>query len=173
MTCVMCDKNKKLRSPFSAKIVVPIISEAVGNKPGVSYQSLRDLIKPYAKDYAITDSILQAARDLAKIERFGTDDDNVRYAKVALWNMHLWKANKGRIPMLAHGGRGCQNISNCGLGLYGYHARLYDNLSPVCRFLSCRFLFPHGDTACRVGDMSATCRRAVVDFAECRVGQGD
>ena len=58
-----------------------MFSEAVGNKPGLSYQSLREIIKPYAKDKFITDNILQAAKELAKIELFGTDDDNVRYAK--------------------------------------------------------------------------------------------
>jgi hypothetical protein len=73
--------KNKIQSAFSAKIIVSIISEAVGNKPGVSYQSLWEIIKPYAKDKNITDNILQAAKELAKIELFGTDDDNVRYAK--------------------------------------------------------------------------------------------
>ena len=36
----------------------------------------------------------------------------------------------------------------------------------------CRFLFPNGDTACRVGDMSRHVRGHVGDIAKCRVGQG-
>ena len=36
----------------------------------------------------------------------------------------------------------------------------------------CRFLFPNGDTACRVGDMSRHVRGHVGDNAKCRVGQG-
>jgi hypothetical protein len=78
---VTAKNKKKLQSVFTAKIIVPIISEAVGNKPGVSYQSLQEIIKPYALDKFITDNILQAAKELAKVELFGTDDDNVRYAK--------------------------------------------------------------------------------------------
>ncbi len=36
---------------------------------------------PYAKGYALTDSVLQEVRDSAKIELFGLADDNVRYAR--------------------------------------------------------------------------------------------
>ncbi len=38
-------------------------------------------MKPYAKDYALTDSVLQEARDNAKIELIGSADDNVCYAR--------------------------------------------------------------------------------------------
>ncbi len=36
---------------------------------------------PYAKDYALTDSVLQEARDSAKTELLGSADDNVCYAR--------------------------------------------------------------------------------------------
>ncbi len=38
-------------------------------------------MKPYAKDYALTDSVLQEVQDNAKLELFGWADDNVRYAR--------------------------------------------------------------------------------------------
>ncbi len=40
-------------------------------------------MKPYAKDYALTDSILQEVRDDAKLELFRSADDNIRYARGA------------------------------------------------------------------------------------------
>ncbi len=52
----------------------------------MAYQATRDIMKPYAKDYALTDSVLQEARDNAKLELFGLADDNVCYARrVANW----------------------------------------------------------------------------------------
>ncbi len=38
-------------------------------------------MKPYAKYYALTDSVLQEAWDNAKLELFGSADDNVCYAR--------------------------------------------------------------------------------------------
>ncbi len=36
---------------------------------------------PYAKDYALTDSVQQEAMDSTKIELFGSADDNLHYAR--------------------------------------------------------------------------------------------
>jgi hypothetical protein len=38
-------------------------------------------LKPYINNYAITDSILQEGRDLAKGPLFGSPEDNVVYAR--------------------------------------------------------------------------------------------
>jgi hypothetical protein len=46
----------------------------------MAYQAMRDIMMPYAKDYVLTDSVLQEVRDSAKIELFGLADDNVCYA---------------------------------------------------------------------------------------------
>ena len=67
-------------TPLKSKMVVPIILGAVSEKPGITYQSLREILKPYAKDYAVTDAILQDARHLAKELLFGSAEDNVQYA---------------------------------------------------------------------------------------------
>ena len=45
-------------------------------------------MKPYAKDYALTDSVLQEARDNAKLELFGLADDNVCYARGVANQLH-------------------------------------------------------------------------------------
>ena len=38
-------------------------------------------MKPYAKAFTLTDSIIQDGKDLAKLDLFGNADDNVKYAK--------------------------------------------------------------------------------------------
>ena len=61
-------------------MVVPIILGAVAETPGIGYQSLREILKPFVKDYAATDSILPDSRQLAKEVLFGSADKNVWYA---------------------------------------------------------------------------------------------
>ena len=61
-------------------MVVPIILGAVAETPGIGYQSLREILKPFVKDYAATDSILQDSRRLAKELLFGSAEENVWYA---------------------------------------------------------------------------------------------
>ena len=79
------DDNHTKRSvgtPLKAKMVVPIILGAVAETPGIGYQSLtlREILKPFVKDYAATDSILQDSRRLAKELLFGSAEENVWYA---------------------------------------------------------------------------------------------
>ena len=38
-------------------------------------------MKPYAKEYTMTDSIVQDSKQLAKLELFGEADENVKYAE--------------------------------------------------------------------------------------------
>ncbi len=37
-------------------------------------------MKPYAKEYMLTDSIVQDAMDMAKLQLFGLAEENVQYA---------------------------------------------------------------------------------------------
>ena len=62
------DKSGSLHSPTKLKFVVPIIKAAVANNPGITYQLMREIMQPYAKNYVLTDSILQKARDFCKDE---------------------------------------------------------------------------------------------------------
>ncbi len=72
--------ESKLCTPLELKMITPIIANAVKETPDISYQMMREILKPYANDYAITDNILQEGRDHAKLERFGVPDDNVQFA---------------------------------------------------------------------------------------------
>jgi hypothetical protein len=68
------------RTPFKSRWIATIIGNAVKETPGISYQMLREILKPFANDYAITDNILQEGGGIAKIDRFGEPGDNVKYA---------------------------------------------------------------------------------------------
>ena len=41
-------------------------------------------MKPYAKEYTLTDSIVQDARDRAKLQLFGSTEENMQYVRVVL-----------------------------------------------------------------------------------------
>jgi hypothetical protein len=75
-------KNRRaVTTPLKSRMIVPIILNAVGANPGIPYPYLRELLSSYAKPYALTDSILQEARDLAKKQLFGIAEENVQYTK--------------------------------------------------------------------------------------------
>jgi hypothetical protein len=75
------ERKIALRTPLKSKWAVPYITKAVLDNPTISYQMMRELMKPYANDYALTDSILQDARDAVKEQLFGSPANNVLYAK--------------------------------------------------------------------------------------------
>ena len=62
-------------------MLIPIILNAVAANPGIPYRYLRELLSSYVRPYALTDSILQEARDLAKKQLFGRAEQNVQFAK--------------------------------------------------------------------------------------------
>ncbi len=75
-------KKGFLRIPIKAKFVITIIKDAVADNPGISYQFIQEMMKPYAKEYILTDSIVQDARDMAKLQQlFGLAEENVQYAR--------------------------------------------------------------------------------------------
>ncbi len=82
------DRKQALRTPIKSKYIVPVIKAAIGDSPGMAYQAMRDIMKPYAKDYALTDSVLQEAWDNTKLELFGLADDNVCYARGVANRLH-------------------------------------------------------------------------------------
>jgi hypothetical protein len=81
---VMETKKGSMRIPIGAKFVVAIIKDAVADNPGITYQSIREIMKPYAKEYTLTDSIVQDARDRAKLQLFGSAVENMQYVRGAL-----------------------------------------------------------------------------------------
>jgi hypothetical protein len=55
--------------------------------PGVSYGTLREILKQYGNNYALTDSILQIGRDIAKNQLFGSAEIKVKYASAVAARM--------------------------------------------------------------------------------------
>jgi hypothetical protein len=84
-------KKGFLHIPIKAKFVITIIKDAVADNPGISYQSIQEMIKPYTKEYTLPNSIVQDARDMAKLQLFGSTEENVQYARgvVVIFNQTL------------------------------------------------------------------------------------
>ncbi len=83
--------RRSLTTPLKSKMIVLVIVGVVAENPGIPYQLLREILKPYANDYALMDSILQEGRDLAKVQLFGRGEDNIQYAKGVLqWSYRRW-----------------------------------------------------------------------------------
>ena len=67
------------RSPIRAQWLIPIIHSTIAEAPMASNQMLRAILKPYAKESFVTDSIIQVARTTARKLIFGTPSENVQY----------------------------------------------------------------------------------------------
>jgi hypothetical protein len=57
-----------------------VLWNAIKDTPGLPYQTVREILKPYFNEYVLTNNVLQEAHDTAKGDLFGDPDDNVQYA---------------------------------------------------------------------------------------------
>jgi hypothetical protein len=69
------------KTPYSSKMVVPLILHVVAENPSATNKTLRCFVVPYGKMFALTDSIIQDARTHAKLELFGTPETHVMYTE--------------------------------------------------------------------------------------------
>ena len=67
------------RTPFIASWLVPIIRPAIADAPMTSNHNLKEILKMYGNDYALTKSILQNARTMARLAIFGDGRVNAKY----------------------------------------------------------------------------------------------
>ena len=81
------ENTNPLCTPFKSRWLTSIIHSAVLDSPGVSYGSLREILKQYGNNYALTDSVLQVSRDMTKNQLFGSADVNVKYASAVAAKM--------------------------------------------------------------------------------------
>ncbi len=51
--------GRSLTTPLKLKMIIPLIVGAIGDNPGIPHAMLWEILKPYANDYALMDSILQ------------------------------------------------------------------------------------------------------------------
>jgi hypothetical protein len=57
-----------------------VLWNAVEDTPGLTYQMMHEILKPYINKYVLTNNILQEACDTAKGDLFGDPEKNVKYA---------------------------------------------------------------------------------------------
>jgi hypothetical protein len=57
-----------------------VLWNAIEDTPGLPYQMMQEILKPYFNEYVLTNNVLQQARDTAKGDLFGDPDENVQYA---------------------------------------------------------------------------------------------
>jgi hypothetical protein len=68
------------KSPFRTVWVKDLIMDIISECPSATNQTLRQFLSLYGKPYAITDSIIQAARTQARSDIFGDPTENCKYA---------------------------------------------------------------------------------------------
>ncbi len=76
----MVMEDKGLQPPFKSKWVGHVVWNAVEDTPGLTHQMMCKILKPYIKDYVLTNNILQETCDTAKGDLFGDPDKNITYA---------------------------------------------------------------------------------------------
>ncbi len=70
-------EQKVLQTPFKSKWVGHVLWNTIEDTPGITYQMMREILKPYFNAYVLTNNVLQEARDTAKGDLLGDPDDNV------------------------------------------------------------------------------------------------
>ena len=60
-------------------MLVPLILGLIGDNPGCTNKTLQDFLKPYGKEYAFMESILQESQSAARKQLFGSPEMNVTY----------------------------------------------------------------------------------------------
>ncbi len=72
--------ERQLHNPFRRKWIGYLLRGTIEDCPGATYCVLFEVIQDYVNPYAVTNNIIQDARDHAKADIFGKPDDNIRYA---------------------------------------------------------------------------------------------
>ena len=78
--------EKALRCPFTGQWLGYILCSHLETCPGMSYVHMRGLLSNYVNTDLITDNLLQEARDWAKLQLFGTPDDNIDFSRASSWD---------------------------------------------------------------------------------------
>jgi hypothetical protein len=54
-----------------------VLRTAIKETPGLPYQMIQEILKPYFNKYELSNNVLQEGRDKAKVDLFGDLDENV------------------------------------------------------------------------------------------------
>jgi hypothetical protein len=72
-------KKTKMRSPIKSRWMVPLIKQAIKERPNMSNKECSQLLSPYMREVFLPSQILQAARLTARFEIFGDPVQNAQY----------------------------------------------------------------------------------------------
>jgi hypothetical protein len=72
--------ERQLRNPFHGKWIGYLLCGTIEDCPGATYRVLSEVIRDYVNPYAVTNNIIQDARNHAKADIFGKPDNKIRYA---------------------------------------------------------------------------------------------
>ncbi len=72
--------ERQLCKPFRRKWIGYLLYGTIEDCPGATYCVLSEVIRDYVDPYAVTNNIIQDARDHAKADIFYKPNDNIRYA---------------------------------------------------------------------------------------------
>jgi hypothetical protein len=70
-------EQKGFQTPFKSKWVGHVLQNAIEDTPGLPYQMMCKILKPYFNAYVLTNNVLQEACNTAEGELLGNLDDNV------------------------------------------------------------------------------------------------
>ena len=73
------EENTSRKCPFQAKQLAPIIVPYVKDDPSLSARDIKKHLEGYVRDGYITNSIVQATREQAKMLHFGEPKSNIQY----------------------------------------------------------------------------------------------
>jgi hypothetical protein len=68
-------------TPYKAFDLVPLLRTAFIKNPNLSNSGMMTILEPYGKPGVFTNALLQNARQLARMELFGTKEGNVKYVR--------------------------------------------------------------------------------------------
>ncbi len=73
-------EQQGLWTSFKSMWIGHVLWTAIKETPGLPYQMIHEILKPYFNKYELSNNVLQEGRDKAKVDLFGDLDENVWYA---------------------------------------------------------------------------------------------
>jgi hypothetical protein len=56
-----------------------VLQTTIKETPGLPYQMMHEILKPYFNEYTLLNNILQEGCEKAKVDLFGDPEENVKY----------------------------------------------------------------------------------------------
>jgi hypothetical protein len=70
-------EQQGLQTPFKSKWVAHVLQTAIEETPGILYQMMHKILKPFFNKYALSNNVLQEGQGKAKVDLFGNLDESI------------------------------------------------------------------------------------------------